>query len=265
MAPDRRGPQEIGVGVGECTQEDNNDHNSKNSTEPLREELRRQATPEVKRHALQFANTLAYRVAARGGIGGALRAREMLYDALADTWLGSVHWDPNRKPLAQHLEDTLSWRARDAAQAAARTVFCGVFAHDEEADESDDEPTQDEGIPRMPISALPDIPQHEDDTTEPARLLAKLRRAAEHDEEVTAVLHTLQRHHTHQVRRAAMAMVPGMTLKRYHAAKARLMYLAKRCSSGEELHAGAERRKVSSREQGNRETLHAAPRHARAA
>lgn len=117
----------------------------------------------------------------------------------------------------------------------------------------------------MPISALPDIPQHEDDTTEPARLLAKLRRAAEHDEEVTAVLHTLQRHHTHQVRRAAMAMVPGMTLKRYHAAKARLMYLAKRCSSGEELHAGAERRKVSSREQGNRETLHAAPRHARAA
>lgn len=252
MTPDHRETQGIGVGVGERTAEDHGEA----PTEALRQELRKQATPGVLHRASKLARTCAERIAARGGACGALRASELVYDALGDTWLGTVCWDPRRKTLEQHLADTVSWRARHAVRRSARVVFLGTMSYgDDPEDDNNDQPI--ESSRRASIWATLQVaPLQEGPDDSASRFLKVLLREAKGDVEVTAILHALQRHTSH-VRRAAMAAVPGMTLKRFHAAKARLMYLAKRLAAGaaSEPQAASEGRTASPMDQEDREPM----------
>lgn len=257
MTPDHREALGIGVGVGECTAADNGEGTTEPSREELQEELRKQATPEVLRRVSKLARTCAERIAIRGGAGGALRAAELVNDALADTWLGTVHWDPTRKTLEQHLEDTVSWRTRHAVRRSARLLFLGTLAYGDDDTEDDNsdlpiEPSRHASI----CDTLQVAPMQEGRDPSASWFMKALLREAKQDDEVTAILQALQGH-TSQVRRAVMAAVPGMTLKRFYAAKARLMYLAKRLAGGgaSELLAASEGQTVSPVVQDDREPL----------
>ena len=59
----------------------------------------------------QFARTRALAVADAGRKVDDYYARELVLDALGDTWLGVVRWDPEKCSLAHHLVRTIEGRA----------------------------------------------------------------------------------------------------------------------------------------------------------
>src|SRR5215468_2504493 len=84
----------------------------------------------------QYSSTLvllAQRHAARraAGVGRSPRAhdedaRRLVLEVLADTLVGAVHWDPDTKTLAQHLQDVIrrrtSLRGRRAPRARHESI-----------------------------------------------------------------------------------------------------------------------------------------------
>ena len=75
------------------------------------------------RRCLAVAMRCARWIAQRGGMGGELRARELVQDALVDTRMGTLAWDPESKPLEAHIIDAIRWRARDEGRQRGRTVW----------------------------------------------------------------------------------------------------------------------------------------------
>ena len=59
----------------------------------------------------QFARTRALAVANAGRKVDDYYARELVLDALGDTWLGVVRWDPEKCSLGYHLVRTIEGRA----------------------------------------------------------------------------------------------------------------------------------------------------------
>ncbi len=71
----------------------------------------KQTTPKLIAGLNQFARTRALTVAAVGRKVDDYYARELVLDALGDTWLGVVRWDPAKCSLAYHLVRTIEGRA----------------------------------------------------------------------------------------------------------------------------------------------------------
>ena len=81
----------------------------------------RQATPKLIAGLNQFARTRAFAVAACGRKVDDYYARELVLDALGDTWLGVVRWEPEKCTLAHHLVRTIEGRSdKHRKQALAR-------------------------------------------------------------------------------------------------------------------------------------------------
>jgi hypothetical protein len=80
-------------------------------TEAWIREYERQATPKLIAGLNQFARTRALTVADAGRKVDDYYARELVLDALGDTWLGIVRWEPTKCSLAYHLVRTIEGRA----------------------------------------------------------------------------------------------------------------------------------------------------------
>jgi hypothetical protein len=71
----------------------------------------KEATPKLIAGLNQYARTRALAVADAGRKVDDYYARELVLDALGDTWLGVVRWDPSKCTLAHHLVRTIEGRA----------------------------------------------------------------------------------------------------------------------------------------------------------
>jgi hypothetical protein len=71
----------------------------------------KQATAKLVSGLNQYARTRALSVADAGRKVDDYYARELVLDALGDTWLGVVHWDPDKCSLAYHVVRTIEGRA----------------------------------------------------------------------------------------------------------------------------------------------------------
>lgn len=93
------------------------------------EAFERQNTPAM------LARCTAFAAQALGGVSvDALPVREMAHDVYVDTLMGRLAWDPEAKPLEQHLRDAIRWRARDEMKRARRHVSMNAVAEEEDAD-----------------------------------------------------------------------------------------------------------------------------------
>ena len=71
----------------------------------------KQATPKTIAGLNAFARTRALTVADAGRKVDDYYARELVQDALGDTWSGAVRWDPEKCSLAYHVVRTIEGRA----------------------------------------------------------------------------------------------------------------------------------------------------------
>jgi integrase len=74
-------------------------------------EYQKQATPKLIAGLNQYARTRALTVAAAGRKVDDYYARGLVLDALGDTWLGVVRWDPSKCSLGYHMVTTIDGRA----------------------------------------------------------------------------------------------------------------------------------------------------------
>lgn len=90
-------------------------------TEAWIREYQKQATPKLIAGLHRFARTRALAVADAGRKVDDYYARELVLDALGDTWLGVVRWEPAQCTLAYHLVRTIEGRSdKHRKQALAR-------------------------------------------------------------------------------------------------------------------------------------------------
>lgn len=80
-------------------------------TEGWIKQYTKQATAKLIAGLAQFARTRALAVADAGRKVDDYYARELVLDALGDTWLGVVRWEPDKCSLAHHLVRTIEGRA----------------------------------------------------------------------------------------------------------------------------------------------------------
>jgi hypothetical protein len=90
-------------------------------TESWIKQYTKQATAKLIAGLNQFARTRALTVAGSGRKVDDYYARELVLDALGDTWLGVVRWEPEKCSLGYHLVRTIEGRAdKHRKQAFAR-------------------------------------------------------------------------------------------------------------------------------------------------
>ncbi len=80
-------------------------------TEGWIKQYQKQANAKLIAGLNQFARTRALAVADAGRKVDDYYARELVLDALGDTWLGVVRWDPDKCSLGYHLVRTIEGRA----------------------------------------------------------------------------------------------------------------------------------------------------------
>lgn len=148
-------------------------------------------------------------------------AHELVQDALTDTVLGVLHWDPAAKSFELHIRDAIRLRARRDRERARR------FPH-----ESIDEFTQD-GESRMMAEAdaalLDRAPNASGDTAVlDAERLAELRQLATDDHDVLGLLDAFAGGETSKV---DVMRVAGLSGVAYHNARRRLARLVTQLST----------------------------------
>lgn len=135
--------------------------------------------------------------------------REMIQDALGDTFAGIVTWDPSRCSLALHLKSVIRSRLSHELERAEQFAHVGV----------DDAPEVDVSAV-MERSAKTTDPKLDEYVEEFAR---RLRDLASDDE---AVLALLESYLSGVTERAQICRATGMTKAAYHNAHRRLKRLA---------------------------------------
>jgi hypothetical protein len=100
-------------------------------TEDWIQQYKKQCTPKLISGLNQFARTRAFAVAATGKKVDDYYARGLVLDALGDTWLGVVRWDPSKCNLGYHIYRTIDRRSEKHRKHAEN------FPHDSLDDDSD--------------------------------------------------------------------------------------------------------------------------------
>ena len=106
-------------------------------------------------------------------------ARELVQDALTDTFLGVLRWHPSKETLENHLRDVIRWRVRNERQRMARQVSL-----DDPGDRSRGIPSAADEVEGALAAAL----AHDELEERAIQRLAELRRRAERDAEVSAMI-----------------------------------------------------------------------------
>jgi len=91
-----------------------------------RAEFERQATSEMFERATRYARTRVRMIQRIGGTVDPLYARELVLDAVGDTFDGVRRWNPEERPLLDHVIATVCSRSgHDGAIAALREASRG--------------------------------------------------------------------------------------------------------------------------------------------
>jgi hypothetical protein len=140
-----------------------------------------QCTEEMMQRARRYAARRAHGI---GHVTDSYYAGELVQDALADTLIGVLHWDPSAKTLQRHLHDAIKMRTHHDRKRARR------FPH-----ESIDALTPDgeaEAIAEVDAALLERVPDAFDDPVAlAAERVAKLRQLAAGDRIVLRLLDAL--------------------------------------------------------------------------
>ncbi|MGE3761846.1 MAG: hypothetical protein AB7L94_06325 [Kofleriaceae bacterium] len=80
-------------------------------TEQWLRKYRAQATTDLIASLNRYARTRAFAVGAAGRKVDDYYARELVVDALSDTWFGVVRWDPEKSSLRHHIVRTIDGRS----------------------------------------------------------------------------------------------------------------------------------------------------------
>jgi hypothetical protein len=86
----------------------------------VRAALQADLTGALQRRAYRFARTRAALVRQAGGRSDRSFMRELVCDAIADTWSGDLQWDPARCSLLDHLCGAMRRRTSDDAERVRR-------------------------------------------------------------------------------------------------------------------------------------------------
>jgi hypothetical protein len=76
------------------------------------DEIEKQTTPALIAGLHRYAHVRAYGVAATGRKVDDFYVRELVQDAIVDTWLGVLRWDPERCSLKKHLAGAIKSRTK---------------------------------------------------------------------------------------------------------------------------------------------------------
>ena len=85
--------------------------------------IEHQATPEVKREALEYARGRVKMLRWAGRPVSATSARELVDDVHADTWTGDLPWDPAQYSLLEHFRQAIKQRTWLEIRHANRIAF----------------------------------------------------------------------------------------------------------------------------------------------
>jgi len=96
----------------------------------------RQATAALRRRALNVARGCIHKIEMSGGHVVSSQAEDLVDDALADTWLGRLSWDPVKRDLMAHITSTVESHARHERKKAKKFPAASLDAFDE--DDEDD-------------------------------------------------------------------------------------------------------------------------------
>lgn len=141
-------------------------------------------------------------------------ADELTQDALGDTFLGVVVWNPAKEPLALHLKGVIRGRTARLLEHEAR--FPGKQLT---ADNVDLEREVSEALAGERSNSVEDLTAHVD------RTIRELRSLAEGDGDVLALLDAYGQG---AIDRRDVMRVTGMTAKKYHNAVRRMLRLVER-------------------------------------
>lgn len=175
------------------------------------EAFEKQNTPAMLSRCAAFA------AQALGGVSvDSLPVREIAHDVHTDTLMGRLAWDPEAKPLEQHLRDAIRWRVRDEKKRERRHVSLSAPAEEEEANSS----------LLGEIDALQvRHPQEESAEARAERLLGELRSFVTTD---TEVLRLIDAYRDGARSQAEILARTSFSLTTYRNARERLCWLARR-------------------------------------
>jgi hypothetical protein len=181
--------------------------------QPLnRAEFEKQLTEELRNAVLQFARRRMALVRRAGGRVDQLYARELLQDALSDTWMGTAPWIPAQRSLLDHVRGLIRHRSWKDSLAARRRPHLSIGADDEIS--AAIEEMQSNGIHgSVDRTVLASVT---------AAVIADLRRLAAGDTVATSILDAWE---DGVVERRAVMERTGLNAADYKVGRARLSYL----------------------------------------
>lgn len=181
-----------------------------------------QCTAALLKRLRRFA---AYRARALGwssAANDAYYAEELVQDAVTDTLLGVLRWDPSIQPLDRHLLDAVRLRARRDRAHAERYRHYSIDAWSDHGDDED----EDDGASFVTAEAEASLQATAPDPAASARTraaIAKLRELSGDDLLAQRFLDAIEHDDAHT--RAEVMRLAGLTSVDYHNTRRRLARL----------------------------------------
>ncbi len=171
-----------------------------------------QFTKDMTDEVLAYAKTRATWTQLAIGMDDPLLAETLVQDALGDTLLGEVKWDPQNAPLALHLKGVIRGKTSHMMQRAARFPSVRITAPNLHLEQQVSEAIEAERC----VNRTPDL------TAYVNRLTTELRDLADGDLEVLALLDAYGQG---AVERRDVLRVTDLTRTTYHNAMRRMLRL----------------------------------------
>jgi hypothetical protein len=142
-----------------------------------------QATLAMLRRVRRYASRLAQTVAHAGGVGGEYYVHELVQDALGDTLIGLLRWDPNVTTLEAHLCSRIRSRARHDRVLAMASGHESI-----DVDRANEDNDRDGGVLEEAEAALMPRQGNAASADYARRTVEKVRALARDDREVLAIV-----------------------------------------------------------------------------
>ena len=178
-------------------------------------ELERQSKRDDLEPVYRYAMARIPMVAKAGGRSDQGYAEEMVQDALGDTIMGGLRWDPEKRTLAQHLIRAIRFRTKDEALRVSR------FRHHALVSAADDESCDVHPIAEEASLAVA-VPATREQRAVAAEIMLVLRRRAAGDDRVLDLLDSFEDGATS---RDDVMHLTGMSAAAYKNARRRLALL----------------------------------------
>lgn len=198
----------------------NDEDDSKAEFEPSPEflaEFEKQAKRDELEGVYRYAAARVPMVARAGGRSDSVYAEELVQDALGDTLMGVVRWEPEKRTLAQHLMRTIRGRTKNEA------LHLRQFQHHSFLDRDDDEASEMDPVAEEAALIVEDPrPATPFQRAIAADVMAALRKHAAED---SGVLKMLVAYEEGASTREDVMRMTGMLASTYRNARRRLATL----------------------------------------